>query len=261
MVFAQCQHWFSAPHIANTLLQHLSPRQIPNISSNQTTKLHIYKTPSWKCPKAANGGMTSLDLRSQVRALLVARQRCQLFKTCLRFSICVCHPCAGAMLIFSVSLQLPVCVYICMYIYIYIYAYIYIYIYIYIYSRSQDFRQGLGCSGTYSFINYIHCSFIHLLLSFLVTILLFIYSVYPVVLESVISIIYLFIYYCCWPPGGAAPAPAPAPLVSSNVYIHIYMYMYMCVYIYIYIHIHMCVYIHIYIYIWTSMNIIKYSMV
>ena len=27
------------------------------------------------------------------------------FKKCLHFSICACHPCAGAMLIFSVSIQ------------------------------------------------------------------------------------------------------------------------------------------------------------
>ena len=26
-------------------------------------------------------------------------------KNCVRFSICACHPCAGAMLIFSVSFQ------------------------------------------------------------------------------------------------------------------------------------------------------------
>ena len=45
-------------------------------------------------------------------------------------------------------------------IYIYIYRYIHVYIYIYIlYTRSpsqdspsQDFRQGLGCSGTHLFI-------------------------------------------------------------------------------------------------------------
>ena len=30
---------------------------------------------------------------------------CSCFKNCLHFSICACHPCAGAMLIFSVSFQ------------------------------------------------------------------------------------------------------------------------------------------------------------
>ena len=32
-------------------------------------------------------------------------EQCQLTKNCLHFSICACHPCAGAMLIFSVSFQ------------------------------------------------------------------------------------------------------------------------------------------------------------
>ena len=67
---AQCQHWFSAPHLANTLLQHLSPRHIPKISSKK-------KEMSTKHPlRNARDEPSNLDLQGVVISLSVPAAAC-----------------------------------------------------------------------------------------------------------------------------------------------------------------------------------------
>jgi hypothetical protein len=63
--------------------------------------------------QAEHTSRSGAQLRSFARSYCAERCLCALLRTalrlreknCLHFSICACHPCAGAMLIFSVSFQ------------------------------------------------------------------------------------------------------------------------------------------------------------
>jgi hypothetical protein len=71
--------------------------------------LHYMRLPSLSLPsnpKKYKGGLPKEPRRAQKhRSLTVYASPGREQKNCLHFSICACHPCAGAMLIFSVSFQ------------------------------------------------------------------------------------------------------------------------------------------------------------
>ena len=93
---------------------------------------------------------------------LVGRNPClgTVTNNAFHFSTCACHPCSGAMLIFSASF---LCLCMCIYIYIYIslslsiHIHIYIYIYTHVYVRHDPLRKssfwGRRCCSIHMDVN------------------------------------------------------------------------------------------------------------